>query len=39
MVEVNLPFFVLLYFVFEGNFPSTNSLGGGGGAVIFVGAV
>ena len=26
-MEVKLPFFVLLYFVFEGNFPSTSPRG------------
>ena len=29
--------FVLFYFVFEGNFPSTNHRGGGGGAYIWKG--
>ena len=28
LLEVNLPFFALFYFVFEGNFPSTSPRGG-----------
>ena len=38
MLEVNLPFFALFYFVFEGNFPRTSPRGGGGvGAGIIFG--
>ena len=29
LLEVNLPFFALFYFVFKGNFPSTSPRGGG----------
>ena len=38
LLEVNLPFFAMSYFVFEDNFPSTSPRGGGGG-LLFGGAI
>ena len=38
-VEGNFTVFALFYFVFEGNIPSTSPRGGGGGGLIFGGAI